>query len=436
MNRKTKYLLIAALGVIFFVGSAGAILYAEGYRVDFATLSFKKVGALYVRSFPANADIILDGKPKSRGWQLFQSGTFVNNLFPSNYVVELVAAGYRPWQRQVAVEPSEVTDLSYAVLLPSEPISVATTSAPRFWLVNDQPLLTSPTGTLLFAQQALRGAEPVAWTVSGRTLLAHDRRTDTYFLNDLAAGTSTNLTSLARRANGRAPREILMDPSNGALLAVGTTTLGLLDSNLGTLSAIATTTATTTADRAAISRAWVVWTNWNAASGTSRMNTYDRFAGNLQFGSPAAAGRTVRLDWIDVNRLAALQNDGSLYAYNVPARQLEKTASDVRDFALSGDGALVAALGHRSLEIIPYGDRRDYRRFNLADIGSVENIEWYRDNHHLLVHYPDRVVFLDLDDPSPQDAVTLIATTEGHYGAGTNEFYYLADGKLLKYVFP
>src|SRR3989338_3161733 len=82
MTKIGKRLLILVLLLIFAAGGGYAVLYAQGLRFDFAKFAFKRVGALYVRSFPQDAAIRLDGAVLPNDSGIFQSGTFVNSLFP------------------------------------------------------------------------------------------------------------------------------------------------------------------------------------------------------------------------------------------------------------------------------------------------------------------------------------------------------------------
>jgi len=149
-------------------------------------------------------------------------------------------------------------------------------------------------------------------------------------------------------------------------------------------------------------------------------------------------GRTVELRRIGDNQLAAREDDGSLYVYDLPSDTITKIASDVRLFAAADDGSLIAAFGSRSLEILPLAsqNQKDYTRFNIPEAGRVLGADWYQDRRHLFVRYPDRTAFLDLDDSSLQNFETVVPTAASRYDRLSNALYFISDGQLLKYAFP
>ncbi len=118
MTFGTRRRLFYALVALFFVLGAGVVLYAQGWRFDFATGHVDKVGAIYVRSFPADASIMLNGKPAQNQSGFLSRCTLITDLFPKIYQLKLTAAGYGDWHESAGVSPSLVTELKSAVLVP------------------------------------------------------------------------------------------------------------------------------------------------------------------------------------------------------------------------------------------------------------------------------------------------------------------------------
>ncbi len=128
MTRSSRRRLFYALLALFFVLGAGVVLYAQGWRFDFAIGRFDKVGAIYLRTFPADAAILLNGKPVQSQVGFLTRGTLIGDLFPKTYQLKLTAAGYDDWHESVSVLPSLVTELKNAVLVPRNATSVAAAS--------------------------------------------------------------------------------------------------------------------------------------------------------------------------------------------------------------------------------------------------------------------------------------------------------------------
>lgn len=288
MTRKARRLLFYALVAVFLVLGAGIVLYAQGWRFDFATGRVDKVGAIFVRAFPADASISLNGKPAQSQVGFLSRGTLISDLFPKNYKLKLSKNGYDGWQENVSVAPSLVTELKYAVLVPQNATSVAPGTIP---------------GILALESSTAR--------IAGETLAAYAIK--------LAKGD----------------------------LMVGSATL----------------------------------------------------------------------------------------------------ANDVRDFSVTSDGSMIAALEHRSIEIFSLNDASGYYRFNLPDVAGIARLIWYKDRTHLFVVYKNSISFLDFDDAGLANFTTVAqglpaivsaaAGTLPFYNPQTNALYVLGPNRQwLRYDFP
>src|SRR3989344_4090625 len=148
MTKKGRRRLFYSLVAVFFLVGAGAIFYAQGWRFDFTSLTFKKIGAIYIRAYPPDADIYLDGKAVRSKNGIFTNGTLVNNLIPKNYILELKAQGYEPWREYITVQPSLVSEVKYAVLVPQKPVVVQSDANQiiNFFMINHAPLIEDDGG--------------------------------------------------------------------------------------------------------------------------------------------------------------------------------------------------------------------------------------------------------------------------------------------------
>ena len=63
MSHSSRRALFYVLLFVFIVLGTGIILFAQGWRMDFPSFRVSKIGGIYVRSYPENADIFLNGKP-------------------------------------------------------------------------------------------------------------------------------------------------------------------------------------------------------------------------------------------------------------------------------------------------------------------------------------------------------------------------------------
>ena len=125
MTLQTRRRIFYILVVAFFIIGAGVVGYAEGWRFDFSKWRLEKTGAIYIRSYPTDASIFLDGKPVQNQSGFLSPGTLISDLLPRNYQIALKASGYDPWRENAPVEPSLVVQLKSAVLVPASGTVVA-----------------------------------------------------------------------------------------------------------------------------------------------------------------------------------------------------------------------------------------------------------------------------------------------------------------------
>jgi hypothetical protein len=136
-RRQIFYTLVA----LFIIIGGGVVFYAQGWRLDFATWHFEKVGGIYVRPYPENSSIYLDGKPIQNQAGFLSAGTLISDLLPRTYNISLKSAGYDDWQENAAVAPALVTQFKYAVLVPTDgtPVTSSTRAATLQTIARLQP---------------------------------------------------------------------------------------------------------------------------------------------------------------------------------------------------------------------------------------------------------------------------------------------------------
>jgi hypothetical protein len=436
MVKKWRKRLFYSLIILFILLGAGGVLYAQGWRLDIKSFTAKKVGAIYVRSFPKEAEIYLNGKPIKNKTGIFQAGTLINGLFPKTYKLKLFLPNYYDWQRTVAVQPSLVSEAKYAVLVPREPTAVFVEPLKNFWIINGEVLIQRNNNELVFRNQTLKGEEVIKLTQNPRSVLTIDSKNKEYIWNELENGTSTNLSVLFRKLTKRtlAPSTITIDPATGAKLIIfNPSSLSILDIKKESLLVISTSSAAITG--ISPSRLWIAWGTFDSRQNVSALNIYDKLSGNTKTISKTLSAKIIKLAWGGDNRLGLLQDNGEFYLYDSGADKPVPLASDAKDFVFADDGSKVAVLETKSLEVFSL-KTEEYWRFNLSEMGAVKKISWFRDNHHLFIGYPARTIFLDLDDLSQENLITVAKTGDFDYDSKANRLYFLEDGKLLRLDFP
>jgi hypothetical protein len=440
MTIRARRTLFYALVLVFIALGAGVALYAQGWRLDFATLSPKKVGAIYVRSEPRDADITLDGKPIKRTNGFFEAGTLINGLFPKSHTLALSREGYRPWQRTLTVTPSKVAEAKYAVMVPEIATDVKVGGVENFWsVVGGEPIIQTASGTLMVDGVTLRGFRVLAVAPDGNRAITENTDKSALYLADLTRATSTNLTTLLSKLGvSQKSAAYSFDAKDSAKIFVSTPrSLTLVDMAKNTSVALTPLAQKTNITAVSAGVSFVAWAASNASETTSTVILYNlsqRTSGAIPL---ELSGKTIKLAWVRPNLLGMLQSDGGLHLVEVNApfdptglrNGTKKLASDVRDFFPTPNGEKIAALERRSLEVFSL-DTKDYWRFNLQEVEQIVSLSWFGEAHNLFLHFPSRVTLLDLDD-GLQENITLVAETpNGSYDTDAEKFYFVSGHNL------
>ncbi len=448
MKLQTRRRIFYVFLLLFVVIGTVVVLYAEGWRIDFATMEAKKAGGIYIRSYPDNAAITLNGTPIQNQSGFLSPGTFISGLFPKRYVIALSAPGYDRWTEDAPVAPSLVTAMKYAVLVPQSAASTTAVGVSDFFEANGNVVLRTATGTILWRGRSIGNGTIVSHSADLKNVIIRGATLGNglapYTLYDFSNATSTNLTALLRSA-GIAPTpelNVFIDPYDDTGILVQTPAkIVRIDAGTRHVTAIDTVPAgRTIGSPLAISPTTMAWARFDPASRTSEIMVYDKFSGDLIDSSLVVPGAVRQLAWVNANELGILESDDILRIYNVPNEQLSTLADDVKRFFPAPDGSAVAALEYHSTEIFVPNGTPDYYRFNLPGVGDIVGLAWYRDDTHLFVQYPDRIAFLDLADTALRNITTISPIAPGStpvYDPQENSLYLIdQDRRLVRFDFP
>ena len=318
MTRRTRKAIFYVLVVLFFLIGGVVVLYADGWRIDLTTFHTEKVGGIFVRSFPDNASITLDGKPMPNQSNFLSHGTLLSNLFPKTYRLSLSLPGYDAWSENAAVLPSLVTTMKYAVLVPQTGTAVATTSdVKNFFAIGNDYVLQHANNSITWRNLTIGKGTIVSHSTDLKTMIFRDGNGN-YILYDFTAPTQKpiNLTTLLKQkgVNTNAIGEIVIDLyDDTSILTTTKTRVWTIDPGAQTV--VALTNASSgglLAPTIASSQSLLAWSTFSTASHTAQIAIYDKFAGVLVDNSLVLPGTTQSLQWIDNDTLGILQNDGTL----------------------------------------------------------------------------------------------------------------------------
>jgi hypothetical protein len=440
MTKRTRRAVLYSLIALFFIIGTAAIFYAQGWRAELRPFAVEKVGGIYARVTPGDAEVKLDGTPVRRLARIFERGTLVNNLFPGFYTLTVTKDGYRDWTATIPVAPSYVTSHSYIVLVPSKgEVATSTPISALAQIGPDNFALTTASQQVFFHNNLMAGDTIVAGSEDGRVLLTRSSKTGALYLGDQSTATSTNL--------GRAyPRfaSYLSDPSLQAVFIPQNDTLFLIHTSSSLRLANTVTGRTTllsdipvSPGATAVDASRVAWTTFDPLSGRSTLSVYDLLSDTLSKNIDLAPGATKKMSFLGRSTALLLQKDNALYSFSLNENVRSKLADDVFDFSIAPDESAMALLERDGIQIISERDTNRSAFFRIPDPGTVSRIAWYGDNgHHLFLNYPDRIVFLDLADATLQNLITVTSGTAFAYLPGPNQLYALSSTTLRRFQFP
>ncbi len=432
MTLRTRRTIFYALIFIFLTLGTGAALYAQGWRLDIASLTVEKVGGIYVRPAPPGAALSLNGASIPSQGNFFQRGTFINGLFPKSYMLAITASGYEKWEESIPVAPALVSEISYAVLIPREDTLVALDTA-DFWINgNGTMAIETSAGTILFHGNPVPGTAEVAMTKDGQAILT--KTGSSYYWISSAVGAPKNISALlkSKMVDPAHTSVSINEDVSAEIILRAPHSLVLVNPETGEAATIVKTKTNIIANSVASSDSFLAWSVENPATGTSTIILYDRFLKSVNAGTFSLSGKSIALELVNNDTLGVLQENGDFYAVSIPSLDTRKVADDVRSFSFSANGARVALLEHTSMEIISLGTKGDYWRINSPEISSLESIGWYNDNHHLFLSYPGRAVFLEVERGLSPMFFPLRNAQKTAYDASRNMLYFITTGGDLR----
>lgn len=103
--------------IAFLVVASYVVLFATGYKFDWATRTLKKTGFLLVETYPKGANLKVAGK------KMRSTPVTVKRLLPGDYLVEIDRNEYRPWKATLSVTSGLVTEKRNTLLTLKNPSS-------------------------------------------------------------------------------------------------------------------------------------------------------------------------------------------------------------------------------------------------------------------------------------------------------------------------
>lgn len=436
MTKRIRAYVFYLLVLVFFILGGSAVLYAQGWRLQFTPLVFDKIGGIYLHTSPEDAEVYVNGKLANVSMRLFERGRLLDNLFPGTYEITIKKTGYLDWSSNLPVEPSFVTSRNKIVLIPSPGEAVTSTPVKTVQEFGNHLAIISQNGRIHFGGTAVPGDTVLAGTDDGERVITMASRTGAYFWTDLLTGTSTVLGRAFPRLGLSASTQVtvLSIPQNGLTFLVQSSSY-LRMANMATGKIVPLEEAAPIS-AVAPSSDRIAWTVWRAKDGRSAISTYDMLSGTFSRNADFVPGKTIQIAFLNRDSLLLLQDNGALYSLSLASSDRKKIADRVSRFSLAPDGTEVAVLQEEGVGIISESDPQSYMFFRLQDTATIKDIVWYKDGGHLFIIYPQKTSFLDFGDLSLNNFATVAESGNVEYAADQNALYAVTDGSLMRFSFP
>ncbi len=119
MTKKTRTVLFFVLLILFLISAPTTALYSLGYRFDFEKRKITQTGGLYLKVWPKNVQIYLNGKLVKKT-DFFFGTTLIENLLPKKYEIEIKKNGFHSWKKILEIQKKQVSDVKNVVLIPEK----------------------------------------------------------------------------------------------------------------------------------------------------------------------------------------------------------------------------------------------------------------------------------------------------------------------------
>ena len=142
MTKKTRTILFLICLFLFLLIAPLAILYSQGYRIDFNPPADGKIitqtGGFFLKAAPKQVEIYFDGKLKKKT-DFFFGSALIENLLPKEYKIEVKKQEYHSWEKTLGLKEKEVTEAKNIVLFPKNPnFTILSKQVKDFWFSPDQ----------------------------------------------------------------------------------------------------------------------------------------------------------------------------------------------------------------------------------------------------------------------------------------------------------
>ncbi len=421
MTIKTRRSLLIIFVVFFVIAGIGIVYYSQGYRFDFTTFSVTKTGAINIQSTPRSVSITLNNKPYKDRSSLVHRGTFISNVLPKKYRLVIAKEGFELYEKFIDVKPAEVTRLLNILLMPD-----------------------NITFTTLI--EGLKG-DRIVTQAQDSTLLTHDSETNTYYTcSSNALPSCTNLSSLLSTLIKQKVQSILFYPNESGTYLVYTSG-GIYRANTADQEATLIIQGTTTSPSLHQQNFYVLTPADPDEEHESELIVYDLAL------STQATIHKLPFEYDSIQEIvpssdiiALMLTNKSLILFDPGKNEFEAIAHSAKLARFSPDekkllfqdvdGKTFIYLVQDEIATLQ-STAGETLKLGLVNANNVLDIAW-SDSYHLVLTYPDRVVFAEVDiiEPNNHYLITTTPAARTFFSRSSNTLYRIQEDIVSSFTLP
>ncbi len=440
MTKRTRRILFYVVTLSFFVIAAGALFYSNGWRFDLETLTINQLGGIYFDKVPNGATLTVEKLDLQFNPSFLGSSILIANLFPKTYTAHIEKTGYQSWSKQIAVEPSLVTEIPPIIMLPTSTpaeLSVASSVA-DFWTKGQTLITQTPAETLRYQGQPIPGATVAAWADDGSAVVTRNVHGYYYFLsltdpsNALTLDSAFQAARLSAKVTDRTLiNEVAFEPNSTTKLVLRTDAgLYLFDTTALSVTRVSDTAVPSFAadprELLYIAGHTILSFPWNG-NGPQLLSI-----------APTVLDPVTLTVNDDGSYFTLLNNDGELLLVNRQTLAARPVASNVR-ISLFSPTAMELAFTTTSQEFGVYtygshGQALEMPKTAMLHVSGEDEqaITWYQDSNYVFFKYPDALYLLEANDQPPINLQKIDANIKKYaYDGATDTVFLLKDNGTL-----
>lgn len=456
MTTKIRKLIFYALIALFIILTLFIIPYSNGLRFNLNTLSFERLGGLYLNVEPTEAKIQVDKLNFEIKPSLIKSGLLIANLFPKTYHVSIQKDGYQTWNKNLTVRPSLVTEIYPITLIPEKAKEELLGADIKDLFLNTNYLAIKDTNNKLRINgKIIKGTAFLSWLTGERLALVYDENSKNYLVINPAQNNSAlninllfeNLKYQKMIGDNGSIKKVTAHPFDKNKLIINTNkNIYVLDFYKPSIESIASHIYDQGEE--IIDRSYdLLGANGEELFLTDPQHFYSYHLNKNEGGLLLALDqeKIISLEVSSNNQFLAFSKNNKLILLDRSKNEDQLTDLGITDpsyFKFSPDSKkLAVAFGDDKIKVFFIGN--DYDLFNKVpmassyfDLGQLDPnhpIIWRNDSYYLFIRSKTDLKFLEINDAPPVNIKTIDADIDNYfYSRQENIIYFIRNNSLYR----